>query len=113
MKPDLEIVPKPILATKPNLIDNLKSKEEIVQEPPVESQPVVNENAIRKFSNAIPTANNSGTKKQRIVTPAAAKAIDDEDEPRTSPSIRKTSLGSTKQEAEENDRKVLGAIENV
>lgn len=56
---------------------------------------------------------NNGTKRQRVITPAAAKVIDDEDEPRTSPSIRKTSLGSMKQDGKGNERKVLGGIENV
>jgi hypothetical protein len=61
------------------------------------------------FSN---TSSNSGTKRQRVVTPAASKAIDAEDEPRTSPSFRKTSLANPRQDGDAGDRKVLGIIEN-
>jgi hypothetical protein len=58
------------------------------------------------------TSSNSGTKRQRVVTPAASKAIDFEDEPRTSPSFRKTSLANPRQDGDAGDRKVLGTIEN-
>ena len=51
-----------------------------------------------------------GMKRQRVAS-AASKAIDNEDEPRSSPTLRKTSMG--KQEGVETERKVLGAIENV
>ncbi len=104
----------PVLTMKPNAIDSLKSKKENIQEPTLEteSSPLVNGNIVRIVSQPIATTT-SGTKRQRVVTPAAAKVIDDEDEPRTSPFIRKTSLGSTKQDGKENERKVLGGIENV
>lgn len=121
----------PVLTLKPNVIEGLKSRKGNTPEAPLETEstPVANDITVRIISNPIPTTNNSGTKRQRVVTPAAAKVIDDEDEPRTSPSIRKTSLGSTKQDGKENDRKlsvgstkqdgkenerkVLGGIENV
>ncbi|PMD51800.1 uncharacterized protein K444DRAFT_647793 [Hyaloscypha bicolor E] len=90
-----------------------ESKHENVQEPLVQSELVINDNAVRIVSNPFSSTTNSGTKRQRIITPAAAKVIDDADEPRTSPSFRKTSLGTTKQESDENDRKILGPIENV
>jgi hypothetical protein len=89
----------------------VKAEETNVPEPPVQSVPVLKENSTRILSNPIVT--NSGSKRQRVVTPAATKAIDIEDEPRTSPSFMKTSLGNAKQEGEESDRKILGAIENV
>ena len=47
------------------------------------------------------------------MTPAAAKVIDDEDEPRPSPSIRKASQASARTDGKENDRVVLGGIENI
>ncbi|KAH7417327.1 hypothetical protein BKA64DRAFT_297498 [Cadophora sp. MPI-SDFR-AT-0126] len=72
-----------------------------------------NENPTRRVSQPFTTTNNSGTKRQRVVTPAAAKVIDDEDEPRSSPSIRKASQASTRTDGKENDRVVLGGIENV
>ncbi|KAH7364171.1 hypothetical protein BKA65DRAFT_572413 [Rhexocercosporidium sp. MPI-PUGE-AT-0058] len=72
-----------------------------------------NENPSRRASQPFATTNNSGTKRQRVVTPAAAKVIDDEDEPRSSPSIRKPSQASTRTDGKENERVVLGGIENV
>ncbi|KAE9381698.1 hypothetical protein N431DRAFT_539284 [Stipitochalara longipes BDJ] len=65
---------------------------------------------LRIVSQSIPNSTNSGTKRQRVAS-AASKAIDDEDEPRTSPSMRKTSLG--KQEGDETARRALSAIENI
>jgi len=67
----------------------------------------------RKVSQQIGTENNSSIKRQRIVTPAASKVIDDEDEPQSSPSLRKVSARNTKQDAKEGERKILGGIENV
>ncbi|KAK0126460.1 hypothetical protein ONS95_008058 [Cadophora gregata] len=72
-----------------------------------------NDNPARRVSRPFATTNNSGTKRQRVVTPAAAKVIDDEDEPRSSPSIRKASQASARAENKEKDRVVLGGIENV
>ena len=108
------MVTNPVLTMKPHIIDSLKTRKENIQEPRLETEPapVINQNTVRIVSQPMNTTN-SGTKRQGFVTPAAAKVIDDEDEPRSSPSIRKTSLGSTKQDGKENDRKVLGGIENV
>lgn len=82
--------------------------------------PASQENPIRRVSQPF-TTTHSGNKRQRVVTPAAVKAIDDEDEPgRSSPSratsisMRKTSQASTRTaENKENERIVLGDIENV
>lgn len=71
------------------------------------------ENPARRISQPFTTTNNSGTKRQRVVTPAAAKVIDDEDEPRSSPSIRKASQASARIDGKENERVPLGGIENV
>jgi hypothetical protein len=133
VKIEVETLAGPVLALKSNVSDDsLKSRRDNFPGTSleIESVPVSNkENTVRIISNPIPTNNNSGTERQRVVTPAAAKMIDDEDEPRTSPSITKTSLGSTKQDGIENDRKVslgstkqggkgndrkvLGGIENI
>jgi hypothetical protein len=87
---------------------------ENVQEPLVRLEPLLTANAVRIISNpSSATTNKSGTKRQRVVTPAATKAINGEVELTTSPSVRKISLGKLKQDGEENDRKALGAIENV
>ncbi|XMA14471.1 hypothetical protein WAI453_007262 [Rhynchosporium graminicola] len=74
---------------------------------------VNNENPPRRVSQPFTTTNNSGTKRQRVVTPAAAKVIDEEDEPRSSPSLRKASQASARTDGRENERVVLGGIENV
>ena len=59
------------------------------------------ENPTRRISQPFATTNNSGIKRQRVVTPAAAKVIDDEDEPRPSPSIRKASQASARTDGKE------------
>ncbi|KAK2628268.1 hypothetical protein QTJ16_002914 [Diplocarpon rosae] len=75
------------------------------------------ENAIRRLSQPFMTTNGSN-KRQRVVS-AAAKAIDDEDEPRSSPSraasisMRKTSQASVRTDNKENERVILGGIQNV
>jgi hypothetical protein len=69
-------------------------------------------NTISSISSTTNLPNISGTKRQRVVTPAASKVIDDEDEPRKSPSVRISSR-SALQEIKEGERKVLGEIENV
>jgi len=58
---------------------------------------------MRKVAQPLPVVSNG--KRQRIVSPAAAKVIDEEDEPRTSPSMRKASL--------QGERTILSGIENV
>ncbi|PBP19171.1 hypothetical protein BUE80_DR010046 [Diplocarpon rosae] len=75
------------------------------------------ENSIRRLSQPFTTTNGSN-KRQRVVS-AAAKAIDDEDEPRSSPSraasisMRKTSQASVRTDNKENERVILGGIQNV
>lgn len=57
---------------------------------------------------------NIGTKRPRVMTPAANKVIDDEDEPGRSPTtMRKASRASAKPDGRENDKRVLSHIENV
>ncbi|KAM3065999.1 hypothetical protein ACMFMF_010621 [Clarireedia jacksonii] len=67
---------------------------------------------MRRSSHPFTATNITGTKRQRNVTPASSKVIDDEDEPRSSPSLRKVSRQS-KQEGKEGDRRILSGIENV
>jgi hypothetical protein len=88
----------------------VESMKDIVQEQLGESEPVAKQDTLSIVSQPIPNTANGGTKRQRVAL-AASKAIEDEDEPRSSPTMRKTSLG--KQEAVETERKVLGTIENV
>ncbi|KAG9238660.1 hypothetical protein BJ875DRAFT_367344 [Amylocarpus encephaloides] len=70
--------------------------------------------ASRKASQPFQASIHGANKRQRVVTPAASKVIDDEDEPRSSPSIRKTSnriMGS--QQNKDGDRRILGRLDNV
>jgi uncharacterized protein (DUF2235 family) len=91
----------------------VKSRKDYIQDSLELSESCQNENAAVNTIRSISSITNvSGTKRQRVVTPAASKVIDDEDEPRKSPSVRITSR-SALQEIREGERKVLGGIENV
>lgn len=96
---------------KPTRISSVKSRKENMQESTLGPEPsaAINESAVRAVSQTFVTTNSAGTKRPRVVTPAAAKVIDDEDEPRSSPSLRKASRTSAKQDGE---RVALGEIEN-
>jgi len=78
---------------------------------------IINENINRIISQApappaVATNTAAGTKRARVVTPASAKVIDDEDEPRSSPAVRKASRASTSG-GKENERRVFSGLENV
>jgi hypothetical protein len=100
--------------------DSIQS-EEIISGPQAETEltSLVNENINPIVSQSItaPASNHSttGTKRPRVVTPASVKVIDDEDEPRGSPVMRKVSRASTRGDGKENhpERRVLSGIENV
>ncbi|RAL66920.1 hypothetical protein DID88_007702 [Monilinia fructigena] len=71
-------------------------------------------------SSLFTSTNVMGTKRQRNVTPASSKAIDDEDEPRSSPSLRKVSRqsnasgnGNGNGKGNDSERRVLSGLENV
>lgn len=73
----------------------------------------------RKTSRSMP-ATVSGVKRPRNVTPVSTKVIDDADEPRSSPAVRQPSRanstileGKVILEGKENDRQILGDIDNV
>jgi hypothetical protein len=59
----------------------------------------------RKFAQPITN------KRQRVVTPAAFKVIDEEDEPRSSPTLRKVSQTAPAMDVRETERRVLSGIE--
>lgn len=63
----------------------------------------------RKVAQGFSTMS-SGTKRQRTVTPAPFKPIDEEDEARSSPTTRKMAHGKAEAEVE---RRVLSGRENV
>jgi len=52
-------------------------------------------------------------KRQRVVTPASFKAIDQEDEPKDSSVLRKISQGSALQDNKDVGRRVLGELPNI
>lgn len=104
------------MVLKPNVTSTVKSRKENVQDTLAgpELDPISNEKAIRKVTCPLTlTTNLSGTKRSRVVTSAAFKVIDDEDEPRSSPSTRKLSRAVAFPETVEIERKVLGGMENV
>ena len=95
------------------LMDAMESKKENCHDrsPHSEVNSATDETAIRKPSQSYSTTS-SGAKRQRVVTPASAKVIDVEDQPRSSPTSRKISRG-TMPEGNEAEKKVLGEIENI
>jgi hypothetical protein len=97
------------------IASNVKSRKEHVQPSPLTENvnTAENEGVSRKTSLQIAIEFNGGNKRQRVITPAASKVIDDEDEPRSSPSLRKIAERSTKQDTKEGERSVLGGIENI
>jgi hypothetical protein len=83
------------------------------------AQPVVSsvrtasgEGTARKVSQTFAVATTSSANKRQRVTPAASKAIDDEDEPRTSPVTRKVSRTNATKDGEDQKR-VLSNITNA
>lgn len=88
---------------------------EIVSESPrgIEADLPGSGGSVRKASQSYLASNSGGKKRQRVVSSAASKVIDDEDEPRSSPSLRKVSGLSLKQGTKDGERQVLGGIENV
>ncbi|KAF4635493.1 hypothetical protein G7Y89_g2592 [Cudoniella acicularis] len=104
-----EVVIGSALNLESSTIGSVKSRKENMQDSPRTD----NEGTARKVAQPFSSASNSGNKRQRVVTPAASKVIDDEDEPRTSPNLRKISNKTVKQEPKENERRVLGGIENI
>lgn len=98
----------------------VKSRKENINRSPVttraSSVSVVDENETnRKVSQTFTAINSANNKRQRVVTPAATKAIDDEDEPRSSPSTRKVSRTSAKegQGQAQGARRALSNVTNV
>lgn len=106
----------PTMVLKPIAINSIKSRKETMQDSPLGPEPnaTVNEHSTRVVSQSFVPANSAGTKR-RVVTPAAAKVIDDEDEPRSSPSLRNVSRGSMKQDGKEieSDKRVFSGVSNV
>ncbi len=102
------------ITESPTMSTNIKSRKENLHHSPLVVRPASagNDETIRKMSQAFTTTNSGGTKRQRIVTPASSKAIDDEDEPRSSPSTRKVSRTSAKGEGQ-GVRRVLSNLTNV
>lgn len=95
---------------------NVKGRKENIQASALETTPKPNNTegnggSLRKVSQTATESNHN--KRQRVVTPAASKVIDDTDEPRSSPSLRKVSGMLVKQDSKEGERKVLQGIENV
>jgi hypothetical protein len=89
------------------LIGGIKSRKENVQDYPSTSERLGAIDRTRKSVQPVMSTSTSGAKRQRVVTPAAFKVIDEEDEPRSSPT-RKASQGASGQDGE---RRALSGIE--
>lgn len=100
----------PTQTLKPIVNNSVRSRKENMVDTPLGQEPgaPASENSLRVVSQTFVTTNSAGTKRSRVVTPAAAKVIDDEDEPRTSPSLRKASRTSIRLDAKENERRASG-----
>lgn len=80
------------------------------------NQRTASDGSTRRTSNLFTSTNAIGTKRQRNVTPASSKAIDDEDEPRSSPSLRKASRQSNASgngRGKDIERRVLSNVDNA
>jgi hypothetical protein len=86
---------------------SIKGRKENVQEHSGKIEVSGVTDRIRRAVQPSMSTSSGGAKRQRVVTPAAFKVIDEEDEPRSSP-IRKISQATLAQDGE---RKVLGGIE--
>lgn len=85
----------------------IKSRKENVQEFFGKSERLGTIDRTRKSAQPVVATSTNGAKRQRIITPAAFKAIDEEDEPRSSPT-RKASQAASAQDGE---RRALSGIE--
>jgi hypothetical protein len=95
--------------------DVVKSRKENLQDSPEAHEAIIsaNDSTVRKVAQpfAINSGNTSGAKRQRIITPASFMAIDEEDEPKSSPTLRLSSRGNIVDGDVE--RRVLSGIENL
>jgi hypothetical protein len=99
-------IPSP-LPTRNSSLLVIKSRKENKQQSPNIGEKLGSLDATRKVSQTLMSNAGGDTKRQRIVTPAAFKVIDEEDEPKTSPT-RKNFQTAPVQEGE---RRVLSGIE--
>jgi hypothetical protein len=95
-----ERIASPVGSRLPSASDIVQGrKENMTDSSHIEDSRFMSEGAIyHKIPPPFQPPNHGANKRQRMVTPAAAKVIDDEDEPRSSPSVRKVSGVSGKQE---------------
>ncbi len=85
----------------------IRGRKENMLESPCEGEPSGNTEVTRTIAQSFASAEraiSSGSKRQRVVTPAAFKVIDEEDEPKSSPTRKVSQAGSV--------RSVLNGIEN-
>ncbi len=85
----------------------IKSRKENIQNYAVTSERLGAIDRTRKSGQPVMSTSSSGAKRQRVVTPAAFKVIDEEDEPRSSPAM-KVSQGAS---APDGERRALSGIE--
>jgi len=105
-----EGTPVPIRCS--SIVGSIKSRKENIQESLGLSEGASGlADGTRKVAQPFNITIGSSNKRQRIITPAAFKVIDEEDEPRSSPTLRKVSQGVTLQEAKDGERRALSGIQ--
>jgi hypothetical protein len=94
---------------------NVKSRKENVPESPCPSLSGQDHvEVVRKVRQPFMLiSSGSHNKRQRIVTPASLKAIDKEDEPRSSPTRKTPQTGSGKEGKEQERRVLSGIVRNI
>jgi hypothetical protein len=73
----------------------IKSRKENVHDYPGTSERLGAIDHTRKSVQLVMSTSGSGAKRQRVATPAAFKVIDEEDEPRSSPTRKASQAAST------------------
>lgn len=113
--PDQAFAPGTVVVhQRPNANDSIKGRKENITHSPASAR-YGSDGANEHFnviSEAFSTAANVNNKRQRVVTPAASKAIDDEDEPRSSPTARKVSRTNAKEAQTQTQKRALRNITN-
>jgi hypothetical protein len=96
--------PEPVLS-------NVKSRKENLDSFRGPEPASTGNGGIRKVAHPFVESESGKNKRQRTLV--GSKAIDEEDDPRSSPSLRKISRGYAKKDLTEAERKTLGGIENI
>lgn len=106
-----EVQARVVTPVSSDLVGSIRSRKENINESPCTGENGFGGEVMRKVAQPIFTAINLSNKRQRFVTPVALKVIDQEDEPRSSPILRKVSQGATVPDNKDGERLVLSGLE--